>query len=257
MGVDSEEEGNDLFSRQRRGKKSGSRKRQRRKSSPEPDDDNEAEQLLPPPKMNKEEDKGGLRAWEREQFAVSGSGKTEKRPGAATAERIDVGGTSKATAKPFGPLSAPTNIRTSVRMDYQPDVCKDFKETGYCGFGDSCKFLHDRSDYKSGWQLERDWATKQKERRERIMRGEDPDAEPEKTADANVDDDGLPFACFICRKAFVMPVETLCKHYFCEDCALNRLKTDSTCAICGAQTRGVFNTAVKLEAQLRAASQKK
>ena len=28
---------------------------------------------------------------------------------------------------------------------------------GYCGFGDSCKFLHDRSDYKHGWQLEREW----------------------------------------------------------------------------------------------------
>ena len=28
---------------------------------------------------------------------------------------------------------------------------------GFCGFGDSCKFLHDRSDYKHGWQLEREW----------------------------------------------------------------------------------------------------
>jgi len=28
---------------------------------------------------------------------------------------------------------------------------------GYCGFGDSCKFLHDRSDYKHGWQLEQEW----------------------------------------------------------------------------------------------------
>lgn len=25
---------------------------------------------------------------------------------------------------------------------------------------DSCKFLHDRSDYKSGWQLEREWKDK-------------------------------------------------------------------------------------------------
>ena len=35
-------------------------------------------------------------------------------------------------------------------------MCKDFKDTGYCGYGDACKFLHDRSDYKSGWQLEKD-----------------------------------------------------------------------------------------------------
>ena len=26
---------------------------------------------------------------------------------------------------------------------------------------DSCKFLHDRSDYKSGWQLEREWEANQ------------------------------------------------------------------------------------------------
>ena len=28
---------------------------------------------------------------------------------------------------------------------------------GNCGYGDSCKFLHDRGDYKSGWQLDREW----------------------------------------------------------------------------------------------------
>lgn len=44
-----------------------------------------------------------------------------------------------------GPMRAPTNLRSTVRWDYQPDICKDYKETGFCGFGDSCKFLHDRS----------------------------------------------------------------------------------------------------------------
>ena len=28
---------------------------------------------------------------------------------------------------------------------------------GFCGFGDSFKFLHDRSDYKHGWQIEKEW----------------------------------------------------------------------------------------------------
>lgn len=32
---------------------------------------------------------------------------------------------------------------------------QDYKETGYCGYGDACKFIHDRGDYKSGWELER------------------------------------------------------------------------------------------------------
>ena len=52
-------------------------------------------------------------------------------------------------------------------MDYKPDICKDFRDTGYCGYGDACKFLHDRSDYKSGWQLERDWEESQKKKASR------------------------------------------------------------------------------------------
>ena len=38
---------------------------------------------------------------------------------------------------------------------------QDYKETGYCTFGDSCKFAHMREDYKAGWQIEREprrWA---------------------------------------------------------------------------------------------------
>ncbi len=37
------------------------------------------------------------------------------------------------------------------------------------------------------------------------------------------DDDGLPFACFTCRKPWEeckSAVITKCKHYFCEPCAL-------------------------------------
>jgi len=55
-------------------------------------------------------------------------------------------------------MRAPAHLRATVRWDYQPDVCKDYKETGFCGFGDSCKFMHDRGDYKHGWQLEREEA---------------------------------------------------------------------------------------------------
>ncbi|MCO5584136.1 hypothetical protein L7F22_038058 [Adiantum nelumboides] len=61
-----------------------------------------------------------------------------------------------------GPLRASAHIRWSVRFDYQPDICKDYKETGYCGYGDACKFMHDRGDYKSGWQMDREWEKKRK-----------------------------------------------------------------------------------------------
>ena len=60
------------------------------------------------------------------------------------------GNASSGIARAKGPMRAPSNLRATVRWDYQPDICKDYKETGYCGFGDSCKFMHDRSDYKHG-----------------------------------------------------------------------------------------------------------
>lgn len=34
-----------------------------------------------------------------------------------------------------GPIRAPTFLRATTRWDYQPDICKDYKETGTCGFG--------------------------------------------------------------------------------------------------------------------------
>lgn len=37
----------------------------------------------------------------------------------------------------FGPVKAPPNVRTFTVLDYQPDTCKDYKNTGYCGFGDN------------------------------------------------------------------------------------------------------------------------
>ncbi len=36
-------------------------------------------------------------------------------------------------------------------------LCKDYHDTGYCCFGDSCLYIHDRGDYKSGWELEKEW----------------------------------------------------------------------------------------------------
>jgi len=95
-----------------------------------------------------------------------------------------------------GPIRATANVRTITLMDYQPDVCKDYKETGFCGYGDSCKFMHDRGDYLAGWQLDK------------LDPGvaEVPQEE---------EDEEVPFACLICRKEFTEPVVTKCGHYFC------------------------------------------
>ncbi|CAI5515422.1 unnamed protein product [Closterium sp. Naga37s-1] len=142
-----------------------------------------------------------------------------------------------------GPLRASTHIRWSVRFDYQPDLCKDYKETGYCGYGDSCKFLHDRGDYKAGWQIEREWQEKEKRRKEAAALGMLEEGDGGEGEEEEDDDDDLPFACFICRQSFVDPVVTKCRHYFCEHCALKHHSRNKNCFVCEQPTQGVFNTA--------------
>ncbi|NXR56318.1 R113A protein, partial [Hippolais icterina] len=137
-----------------------------------------------------------------------------------------------------GPIRAPEHLRATVRWDYQPDICKDYKETGFCGFGDSCKFLHDRSDYKHGWQIERE-----------LDEGcySISDNENYKVSS---DEEDMPFKCFICRGSFKSPVVTKCRHYFCESCALQHYHKSQCCYVCDKQTNGVFNPARELMAKL-------
>lgn len=154
-----------------------------------------------------------------------------------------------------GPLRASAHIRVSARFDYQPDICKDYKETGYCGYGDSCKFMHDRGDYKSGWQLEKEWDEKEKARKRNLALKQlesDEDAEQ-----SDEDDDSLPFACFICRQPFVDPVVTKCKHYFCEHCALKHHAKNKKCFVCNTPTLGIFNTAQEIRKRIAADQKKK
>nr|VDD41303.1 unnamed protein product [Brassica oleracea] len=147
-----------------------------------------------------------------------------------------------------GPLRASAHIRVSARFDYQPDICKDYKETGYCGYGDSCKFLHDRGDYKPGWQIEKEWEEAEKIRkRNKAMGVEDEDDDD---ADSEEDEDALPFACFICREAFVDPVVTKCKHYFCEHCALKHHTKNKKCFVCNQPTMGIFNAAHEIKKRM-------
>ncbi|CAG5120845.1 unnamed protein product [Candidula unifasciata] len=128
----------------------------------------------------------------------------------------------------FGPLRAPANLRSTVRWDYQPDICKDYKETGFCGFGDSCKFLHDRSDYKHGWQIEREM--------EEGTYGQ----KDEQNYEISSDEDDFPFKCFICRNSFTNPVK----------CALSNYKKSKRCFVCAEPTGGIFNPAKELMSKL-------
>lgn len=159
-----------------------------------------------------------------------------------------------------GPIKVTTSIRTTARFDYQPDICKDYKETGFCGFGDTCIYLHDRGDTMTGWQLEKQWEEEQQKKKEKQERDIQGFVDKETgggggTADdtdgkqaALMTDDGLPYACHLCRNHFTNPVVTSCGHFFCEGCIMNRVRSESTtaCPICSKDTHGVFNQPTKL-----------
>jgi RING finger protein 113A len=155
-----------------------------------------------------------------------------------------------APERKVGPQKASSNVRTITQIDYTPDVCKDYKQTGFCGFGDNCKFLHAREDYAAGWKLDREW--------EMTNKGKKPDGTVVASANRDLlkkDDDGvdlamlekIPFACIICKGPYKRPIKTKCDHYFCEACALKRYRKDPTCANCSAKTHGVFNGAKNLQ----------
>lgn len=150
-----------------------------------------------------------------------------------------------APTRTVGPVKAPTNIRTITVTDFAPDVCKDYKQTGFCGFGDNCKYLHAREDYKQGWELDKDWE-KVGDKAKKGGKGVKSFAEAEDSEEEDAALEGIPFACIICKKPYTNPIVTKCGHYFCEACALQRYRRNPSCEACGAGTGGVFNGAKNL-----------
>lgn len=140
------------------------------------------------------------------------------------------------------------------------DICKDYKETGFCGFGDTCIYLHDRGDTLTGWQLEQQWEEEQKkkkEQQEKEIQGFLDGSNGNSIGDDDKNnalstDDGIPYACYICRKHFDNPVVTSCNHYFCEPCIMQKIRNETeSCPICGKDTHGVFNKPTKLLSKRR------
>ena len=197
-------------------------------------------------------------------------GKTRPLPGSKSTSAPQPDGTYKglanqstfiqknpnAPSRTVGPIKAATNIRTITVTDFAPDVCKDYKKTGFCGFGDNCKYLHMREDYKHGWQLDSEWDKVSKGKKKgaasgTVVASADRADRPANNADNDDYDDAadeamlekIPFACIICQGPYKEPIVTRCGHYFCLPCALQRYRKDPSCAACGAGTSGVFNTA--------------
>lgn len=137
----------------------------------------------------------------------------------------------------LGPVKPPSHIRTSCRFDYAMGLCKDWAERGYCGFGDGCIFVHDRSDVKTGWQLEKDWAEEQERKRKAAFEGEEGDSD-----DLEVKSPTEATVCGVCEAEPVDPVRTACLHLFCYRCALGHYAKSAKCKVCEKPTRGIFNS---------------
>lgn len=86
----------------------------------------------------------------------------------------------------------------------QKVICKTFQETGYCGYGETCKYMHERTlnnvDFFS--------------------------------FNENV--------CGICKKPPKEEVITLCCHSFCSDCVIMKCETKNICELCNKKTHGKF-----------------
>jgi hypothetical protein len=147
----------------------------------------------------------------------------------------------------YGPKKSSSNVRTITMFDYKPDICKDYKQTGYCGYGDACIFLHDRGDYKLGWEIEKEWEDEQRKKRLGLAKKD----AAESKQDESIEHEKLALICPICSKQFVNPVKTKCGHVFCEECALQHHKKDKKCAVCKVATDGIFNTAADVIQKLK------
>lgn len=157
-----------------------------------------------------------------------------------------------------------SNVRQITVYDYKPDVCKDYKQTGFCSFGDSCKFIHDRTDYKQGWQIDQLHEHNKKIKLngiesisyDELARNKVKSVESFKSSRlgfmnksinaSSTTNDTVPFACLLCKQPFTLssqPVVTKCHHYFDERCALQHHNKSPRCAVCNQLTSGIFNKA--------------
>jgi RING finger protein 113A len=135
----------------------------------------------------------------------------------------------------LGPVKAPSHLRATCRFDYAYGLCKDWKVSGYCGYGDSCIFVHDRSEFKTGWELEKEWELEQEEKRKKAFKEIEEINAPE---EPKVQETG----CAVCNGK--KEVTTKCKHEFCYQCSIKQFSKTSKCYVCGKDTKGLFNDIV-------------
>jgi RING finger protein 113A len=251
-----------MFRKPKKAKKAGIRSRRPTEEEENDDDDLETtrQELLQSRKKSKrnnggdeEDEEKGNKGSALHHFDTATSKPSQKDLATSTQQHHPTSTKVRANKFLAGPIRAASNIRTTSRFDYQPDICKDYKDTGFCGFGDTCIYLHDRGDQLSGWQLDQKWEEEQQQKKdaqqkqvEEFLKG------GKKTQQVEHTEDGMPFACHLCRNFFNEPIVTNCGHYFCQSCLLEHLKMNNTlCPVCTKDTAGVFHEPTKLMSKKR------
>ena len=172
------------------------------------------------PIATKSVSKGGFRATKKIKTGPSAPATDKEFSRDEIKEEINAVGPSKAVA---------ANVRVTTLTDFQPDVCKDFLQTGYCGYGDTCKFLHIRDELRQKKPIDKEWET---------VAVKSSKSETSET---------LPYRCVLCKKDYNFPVRTNCGHIFCQKCFMARFKRKKECAICGKDTFGACQPIRALE----------
>lgn len=125
------------------------------------------------------------------------------------------------------------------------NLCKDWHDSGYCPFGNSCLYLHDRSNHKTGWELEKEYEKSEKERWKRISNPELALKEAQEASLKLIEKYKPAQECGLCKEPFEKPVEVECGHIFCMRCAIKLPK----CQQCGKKLSGIMNNAEKFLSQ--------
>lgn len=115
------------------------------------------------------------------------------------------------------------SVLPTVFVDYQPDVCKEYKLTGYCGYGDNCKFLHIRESYAASWQIDKESDFKN------VVQQEPKACEPPQP---KLDD-----KCNLCKSSSNL-VRMSCNHISCQSCFLECMRQSPLCPQCKRDTGG-------------------
>lgn len=123
-----------------------------------------------------------------------------------------------------------------ARVDYGQDICKDYYETGFCGFGDSCKFIHTRLEQKSSWELEKEFLDQQQ--RQRKDQDKDNVDNFSKSTETPTNIRKELKICAICSKEppIQATLRSPCHHLFCEECFIEQ--TENTCPTCKISLKG-------------------